>query len=264
VFGREVCPNTGRRHLQGYIYFKNGKTLDGVKRSLGDGFGHIHLEPAIATAEKNREYCVKDGDFEEFGKLPSQGRRSDLATIKRKITDGIPEAKIAEEHFSIWIQYRRSFAAYRSLVSRPEMRVGLRCYLLIGEPGVGKTRFVYDYAREVGQAVYRVPDPELRWFDGYTGEKIALIDDYRGSGLYGFLLQLLDIYPLQVPIKGGFVWWQPDVIFLTSNDDPETWFPEKDEGPLRRRLTRVLRMGRNDDCPWTEQYGMMKLKLNIE
>lgn len=264
VFGRERCPQTGRRHLQGYIYFSAKKTMVSVKRCLGDGFGHAHLEIANGTAVQNREYCTKEGDYEEFGQLPSQGRRSDLLKIKVDIERGISEEKIAGDNFGLWVQYRRSFAAYRDLLHRPQMRVELKVYVLIGDAGVGKTRFAYEYAKEIGSGLYRSPDPELRWFDGYREEQVVLLDDYRGGGTFGFLLQLLDIYPLRVPVKGSFIWWQPQVIFITSNDSPDFWFPDKDQAPLLRRFTRVVNVSSGDNLSWRERYGRLKTKLNIE
>ncbi len=264
VFGREVCPSTGRRHLQGYFYVKRKLTMHGVKSMLGDGFGHVHLEPAEGTAVQNREYCTKELDFEEFGVLPSQGRRSDLAIIKAKIKEGVPEETIADDHFVQWVQYRRSFSAYRDLLRKPQMRLELGVYVLHGEPGVGKTRFVYQFARDLGTTPFRVPDPELRWFDGYRGQQVVLIDDYRGAARFEFLLQLLDIYPLQVPDKGGFTWWEPTYIFITSNDEIQDWHIDKDQTPLRRRLRRVVHLGSATSLPWTERYGRLKLELNIE
>jgi hypothetical protein len=264
IFGRERCPETGKRHLQGYLYRSSKATMDGVKRILGDGFRHIHLEPAKGTAAQNREYCTKEADFEEFGVAPSQGRRNDLAIIKSRIDEGVPEEEIARDYFGQWVIYRRSFTAYRDLVHKPGMRTELQIYVLVGVPGVGKTRFVYEYARELGSSVYRVPDPDLKWFDGYRGEQVALIDDFRGCSSFGFLLQLLDIYPLRVPVKGGFTWWEPIRIFITSNDDVNSWFPEKDPSPLRRRLTRILHVEGSGNLPWSELYGRLKLKLNID
>jgi hypothetical protein len=263
VFGREICPSTRRRHLQGYLYIPNKSTMDGVKSLLGDEFRSIHLEPAQGTAIQNRRYCTKDSDYEEYGKLPSQGRRADLDTIKDSIERGVPEEKIADEYFSQWIQYRRSFRAYRDLLRKPKMRVELGVFVLHGEPGVGKTRFVYQFAESLGEAAFRVPDPELRWFDGYNGQRVVIIDDYRGAARFEFLLQLLDIYPLQVPVKGGFVWWEPEFIFLTSNQEIDEWHVDQDVRPLRRRLRRVVRMGENIADEWNRRYEQLLIKLNL-
>jgi len=64
------------------------------------------------------------------------------------------------------------------------------------------------------------------------------------------LLKLIDRYVRQVPIKGGFVWFNPDVIICTANAHPSTWYQfqpnEKfplgrldKERALRRRFTTV-------------------------
>lgn len=238
--------------------------MDAVKRILGNEFRHIHLEPAKGGSADNREYCSKDGDFEEFGECPRQGRRNDLALIKAAIETGVAEEDIARDHFSQWVVYRRSFAAYRELMHKPVVRMELSVYALLGEPGVGKTRFAYEYAKEHGEALYRIPDPDLKWFDGYCGQGVVLLDDFRGCPSFGFLLQLLDVYPLKVPVKGSFVWWEPHTIFITSNDRVEEWFPEKDCAPLLRRIKRTLHMEGEHHLPWLERYGTMKMKLNME
>lgn len=255
IFGRERCPRSGRRHLQGYVYFQNPLRMAGVKSLLGDEFGGIHLESAKGTPEQNRVYCSKESDFEEFGELPRKGRRSDLRDIQAKIDAGASERAIAEEFFSQWVVYRRSFAAYRSLVREPEMRPELKVFVLVGSPGIGKTRFAYGYAQANGGSAFMSPDPTLQWFDGYRGEEVAILDDYRGDGNFAFLLRLLDIYPLRVPIKGGYVDWRPRTIFITSNKLPPSWHPEDDYRALRRRLTRIVDV---DGGPVDESFEILE------
>ncbi len=264
VFGREFAPTTGTRHLQGYFRFKNARTMDGIKSLLGVEFGGIHLEAAKGSARQNRQYCTKDDDFEEFGLLPSQGRRTDLLNIQAKINEGVSDREIAREHFTQWVIYRRSFAAYRDLVSESDVRIAPSVYVLWGDPGCGKTRFVYEFAGSRGQELFRVPDPGLRWFDGYEGQPLALIDDYRGGSDYSFLLQVLDRYPLRVPVKGGFVSWRPRYIFVTSNNSPDSWHIDEDYAPLRRRFERVVRVRGEEVQNWDARYDELKIQLNIE
>lgn len=234
VFGREVG-DSGTPHLQGYLELTKRLSLAGVKRLLGQ---RVHLERRGGSQEEADEYCKKDGDFEAFGSLnvSGQGRRTDLETIRSKIDDGVPELVIAEEHFSKWVVYRRSFEKYRRLKHHSNgIRDQLRVIVLWGEPGTGKTRYVY--AKHPN--VFAVPDPALCWFDGYSGEDVALIDDYRGDGNESFLLRLLDIYPIQVPVKGGFVDWCPKTIYITSNVIPP--FGHTGIGSaLERRLYRTV------------------------
>lgn len=74
IYGREVGDNN-TPHLQGFISFSLRKRLNNVKDLIG---ARCHLEAARGTPAQNREYCSKDGDFDEYGTLPSpQGKRSD-------------------------------------------------------------------------------------------------------------------------------------------------------------------------------------------
>ena len=50
-YGREVCPDTGTPHLQGYVYFFNPVQSPHPYFST---FGpHAHVEMAVGTAEEN-------------------------------------------------------------------------------------------------------------------------------------------------------------------------------------------------------------------
>jgi hypothetical protein len=63
------------------------------------------------------------------------------------------------------------------------------------------------------------------WFDGYAGEKILLIDDYKNGDIKdNILLRICDIYPLTCPIKGGFTIAAWDWVIITSNYPPTNLF----------------------------------------
>ena len=50
VYGFEVAPTTGTRHLQGYVAFAHQKTMAAVKRFLGNN--SVHVEVAMGNAEE--------------------------------------------------------------------------------------------------------------------------------------------------------------------------------------------------------------------
>lgn len=250
IFGREICPTTGRRHLQGFLYFKHAVTRSGVKKRLGEGFGAVHLEASKGTVRENVVYCSKEGDFECYGEQPSQGQRADLIEIRDKIQAGVDERSIAEDHWNQWVVYRRSFAAYRKLLLQPGMRLQCKVYLIVGASGTGKTRYVYERFHGTEGGLWMSHDPTLKWFDGYNGEKAVLIDDFRGGADFEFMLRLLDSYPCKVPVKGDFVQWQPDYIFITSNTEPGAWYPDVDLAPLTRRIHRTARISAASNPSW--------------
>lgn len=236
VYGREVG-ESGTPHLQGYVEFTQRKRLSRVRNLVSD---RGHFEMRRGTAAQAREYCIKDGVVQEFGTIsaPAQGKRNDLEEIRLRIKDGAREVEIADEYFSRWVVYRRSFAAYRDLLQPALHRPDLRVICLWGPAGTGKTRIVFN----TFESVFSVPDSSLRWFDGYRQEPVVLIDDFRSDviGLSGsWLLRLLDIYPLQVPVKGSFVSWNPKCIVITSNEEPP-WSFVREEEPLMRRLHKIV------------------------
>lgn len=65
--GKESTP-----HMQGYVYFKNARTLESMKKYLP----RAHLEEAKGSPQQNYDYCSKDDDYVEYGKMPEQGRMS--------------------------------------------------------------------------------------------------------------------------------------------------------------------------------------------
>jgi len=169
----------------------------------------------MGTAEEASDYCKKDGDYEEFGVISqsNQGKRTDLDEIRESITNGATQLQIADGHFSKWVVYRRSFEAYRDLIVEDGIRVGMRFVVLWGLPGTGKSRYAYQKFPDL----YSCPSGTLQWFDGYSGEDCILVDDYRGGADETFLLKFLDIYPLRLPVKGGFQRLRAQTIILTSN-----------------------------------------------
>jgi len=72
VFGREVSPTTSTPHLQGFVTFSLKQSLASLRRR--NVFARAHLEVAGGPSPVAAEYCKKDGDFEEFGLIPTPGK----------------------------------------------------------------------------------------------------------------------------------------------------------------------------------------------
>jgi len=58
VFGHEVCPSTGTRHLQGYMEFKSARTVGALVKAMGP---KLRCFKAKGTKQQNWTYCSKDG-----------------------------------------------------------------------------------------------------------------------------------------------------------------------------------------------------------
>lgn len=209
------------------------KRLSGCKKILARA--HWEVKSKNSTLDEAIDYCSKDGDFESYGERPAGAGRSDLLRVRDFIRNGGKSDVLADTHFALWVQYRRAFQAYESICRRRE-KVVPRVVALEGLTGVGKSRFAWEFGSKIG-TVWFSSDPSLQWFDGYNGDSVAVLDDFDGKGVnYRFLLRLLDRYPLSVPVKGGFVDWNPDYIIITTNVFIEQWFPCEDISPLKRRV----------------------------
>lgn len=80
------------------------------------------------------------------------------------------------------------------------------------------------------------------WFDGYTGQRVALFDDYTGDLDLDLFLRITDRYKCNVPVKGSSVYWNPEVIYFTSNINPTLWYmfrTYEQSRAMERRLTKV-------------------------
>lgn len=62
IFGKEIAPKTGTKHLQGYVEFKNQKTIITIKNNCKSLF-KAHFEPAKGSLEHNYNYCSKENEF---------------------------------------------------------------------------------------------------------------------------------------------------------------------------------------------------------
>ena len=218
------------RHLQGYLELKNKTSLSTMKRLKK----RAHWEKAKGTSKQASDYCKKDGDFYEGGSImPGQGARSDLQAIKQKIEDGAHELDIADQHFEKWVVYRRSFQRYAALLEESRSWNTV-VHVYWGKTGTGKTRFCMD---QVMDSTFWSPG-DYKWFDGYSGQKIVIFDDYRGEYPLQQLLKLCDRYPMSVPVKGGFVEWKPKKIYITSNIHPNEWYPTADKYSISAMFRR--------------------------
>ena len=177
---------TGTPHLQGYLECKNRVRLSGIKKIAG--LRRAHFEVRRGTQAEAIDYCQKDQAYVEYGtRAVGQGSRSDLEAIKVLIDEGKDDKALAEANFGSWCRNRDAFLDYRRLVYKKQAR-DVEVYVVWGLPGTGKTRMIFETYPEV----WISNDPTLQWFDGYAGQEVVLIDDYRGDGKAAFVLRLCD------------------------------------------------------------------------
>ena len=238
VFGEEVGEE-GTPHLQGYVEFRVSMRLAAVKTLLGSE--RYHLEQRRGSAKQAADYCKKDGEFHEFGEVGgNQGKRSDLEAIAKMVSDGAKLKEIALAYPATYIRYARGIKDYLSeVIEVPQWR-DLEVIVLIGEPGSGKTRWVYDNYDDV----YALPHANTGvWFERYRGQSTLLIDDFYGGMMkWSQLLRVLDGHPYTCDVKGASFPANWRTVCITSNCSPESWYNDTkfDLRALMRRITQSM------------------------
>lgn len=235
----------GTFHFQGYVVFNQQKRFNWVKKALPNA----HWQPRKGSHQQAKTYCTKedtriDGPW-EFGDdsdIPNgQGGRTDLLTYKKAIEDGLSDKQLMDDYT---IQSARfpKFANQVRLADKPPIKENMEVFLLWGPPGSGKSHWCYKQHPDL----YALPVQQkgTLWFDTYAGQETLLIDEFEGEMALTTLLRILDVYPIMVPVKTGFVWLRATRIYITSNRLWNEWYDftnrEVKKKALERRFTQII------------------------
>jgi hypothetical protein len=190
IFGRETG-ESGTPHLQGYVQFDIRKRFTQVVQLLSGA--HVTVARNSSAA---REYCKKEGNFEEHGIYKKHGGRRGLDDFKTAVKDGMTNLKaIRENHSSIIARY---------------------------------PKFVIDYIRDNQKLTIVQPLPLLDWQENLLNllkeppdnRKIIFVVDHDGnrgkSWFCKYVYQTLDHVQILVPGKKAdmAICIQPDIQIL--------------------------------------------------
>ncbi len=238
VVGLELCPESGRRHAQGFVQFTDCVSMSTVKRRLASP--SIHLECMRGSVEQASDYCRKDGDFSVFGQFISMGDRMDLDSVRVAITEGVSDLKLAESDFPQWCRNYRAFRDYRFLhlqESSLEWRGAFPVIVLEGVTRCGKTRL----ARKYGD--YILGGYQMKWWDGYHGQACVIIDDFAQDCPIQHFLRILDGHQLRLQTKGSHTWAFWRAVIITTNLPFMSMYqdaPAEHVAALHARITRRI------------------------
>lgn len=228
VYGEEVAPTTGTPHLQGYMYFKSARKGSALKKTIGP---NIRLSKARASAEKNREYCTKDGKFHEFGTIPKQGERSDLKDLVGSLSASHKSIEeLALVNPQAYHQYGRTLHFIHGIKLREQKRDFMTLgYWLYGKSGVGKSHQAVAQCAEGNYTVYEYEYHKNGWWNNYRGEQAVIFHEFDERTMtYEQLKRMVDKYPFSVPQTNvGTVPFMSLVVIICSDRPP--WDIFKDE-----------------------------------
>lgn len=235
VAGYEICPDTKKPHIQGYVEFIKPINRDQIQTILGNK--KMHVTERWATAQQAADYCKEDGTFTEVGTISKseQGKRNDLIDIRDKIINGISDKDLVMEHTEDYARHYKCFDRWRYMF-QPHRTWKTEVHILWGEPGCGKSH------RAVLEEGGELISFENKFVLGYKNQEVVVLDDFNpGMIPLEFMLRLTDKYHMVVNVKGGEMTWNPKKIYITTNRNPEAWYGKA--GQWLRRVTSVTKLG---------------------
>lgn len=248
LYAPEVCPETNRKHWQGYVYYYNELSITQSQNRIGGGKHHHKMSRAdllnenksyiIGPYEKNGKKKPFNKDAVEKGNEPKQGRRNDVEELVSLVSVGSLSCDEVAIHDPIkYHQYGRTLdrveEIYMSKIYRKEMTEGIWIY---GPTGVGKSHLAFEGFTP--ETHYVVPD-DNGWWDNYRQQDIVIFNDYRGWIRYERMLELMDKYPTEVKRRGRPpLPFTSKMIIITSSLPPWKIYQNRNEEDSLDQLKR--------------------------
>lgn len=240
---------SGRLHWQIYVEFNRQVTARDVRDVLGLP-DVTFVQPAYADQRNNIDYVrkedtwvgemknvVENQDFFgvptrfEFGTKHRPSASGGFNEVVAAMRDGVGWEELNEAFPSEFIRYSTGLRKQYELINKPKER-NVTCHLLWGPTGTGKTHTVM---RKFGAENVHVKTIGDEWWDGYTTQKVILLDEFSGhkSMQIEKLLRLLDKWPVRVNVKHGTAAALWDTVYICSNIPFEEWYPPGTAKPFQ-------------------------------
>lgn len=266
VYQQEKAPTTGKLHFQCYFEFVKRTR----KTTLQKQFPHCYWSKRMGSAKQAIDYCTKletrvqppviwgesVGNCVEIPpdcgihctSADKRKRPSELQIVVDKMLRlNMTPLDVARYHPGIFVRHSQGIQKL-AVTLQPKRETKTTVIVYYGIPESGKTRRAWELAKEYyrEEEIYsydKISVSSQEWWENYSNQKCVIIDEYGGSILcWERFLKLLDRYPVYVPFKGGSASFVAELVIITSNYPPSSWYPNNDFRALRRRIWQTKEM----------------------
>lgn len=204
----------GDNHLHVYVKYVDGVETRKAPKVFDLGNHHGNYQP-VRSCKAVTAYVSKDDKnyLSNFDLKTYQQKKGKLlvGTIRDKT------AKQALIDDDISFMQVRAYQTARALLEEPYEHDDHRGVWIFGPEQVGKSRLVRAHVKATGMRMF--DKPQNKWWDGYDGEELVLMDDFDQKGDWAdhYLKRWTDRYACSGEIKGGKVQLRHKVFMITSN-----------------------------------------------
>lgn len=251
VYQEEVCPKTGKHHLQGYTEFVKQHEWTKIRKLFGlDKMCPVHFAVRRGTPQQASDYCKKAESRADLGLMhesgvitppgEGQGKRNDLLVAKELIDSGASMKQVADACFGTFVRLNKGLHAYKVLTI-PERNRNTICFVLYGVANAGKTEIVKQLFG--ANAVWITPGVSGVWYDAYENQPVVVFDEFKGWMPFTLFKRIVDSSPLHLDAKSSSRVFNSRIVVFLANDHPDEWYHElktEDKAAMQRRLHFVF------------------------
>lgn len=233
ITGQQEIGEGGFKHWQFVCHITKKSRCSALQKL----WPSCHAEPTRSDAALT--YCQKEetrvpGTQFTLGVQPiNRCSKTDWDRVRKLAETG----DVASIPSDIALRYYANIKSIGKDHATPQRRPDMEALCFWGVSNSGKSFDAMELA-EAGSSYY-MKDPRTKWWDGYRGQEVVVIDEFTGDIAINHMLRWLDKLPCLVECKGGAIPLSCKKIIITSNVDPRHWYADINEEQLKGLMRRM-------------------------
>lgn len=239
---------SGFLHWQIMVQSDNAIRFDALKKKMPTA----HIEAMKGSTQQLYDYCNKEstrieGTSLSNGVMTLSNRGATRKTLEdfrsevragARVSDVIRSNALTGAQINALREYSNALTEEKYGNCTRDIEV----FYLHGTSGTGKTSMIYETYEP--RDIYRVTNYKHP-FDAYEGQDVLVLDEFYESISFGYLLDVLDRWPLQLQARYGDKWAAFTTVWIISNRQLKDQYKYKREtapeeyAPWLRRITHA-------------------------
>jgi hypothetical protein len=201
---------------------------------------------------KPKKHKLENPDVEEAGEIKKRDEHNiDFLNIVALVRSGRTLKQLREDHSPVVKRYRACLQRHaidflkNKKFKQYEEGLEREVHIVWGKKCTDRTRFIGD--KYTAEEVYKASLPKSRnqrmWWDGYDGQTVILLDDFKGQISLRELKCITDRMCHAVEVRRGFTHIVATHFYITSNlTSLEAWYPcatPPELAALRARIASI-------------------------